>query len=167
MPDIRSISSEHLVLRVFWMALAALLLTSVHHAYGAYIYDTPWRLHVVLVSGLAAAALIGSLRVLRRRSTDVAGEMAFWVFAVIVFVIPVAGIGVFEGGYNHAVKDALYFSGASLRVMYRLFPPPAYELPNDAFFEITGVQQLAVAVVTATTCTFLSGTGGASAEPFR
>ena len=130
------------------MALAALLLTSMHHAYGAYIYDTPWRLHVVLVSGLAAVALIGSLRVLRRRSADVVGEIASWVFAAIVFILPVAGIGVFEGGYNHAVKDALYFSGASLRVMYRLFPPPAYELPNDAFFEITGVQQLAVVVVT-------------------
>jgi hypothetical protein len=41
-----------------------------------------------------------------------------------------------------ALKDALYFGGSSPETMRRLFPPPAYELPNDVFFEVTGVLQL-------------------------
>jgi hypothetical protein len=32
--------------------------------------------------------------------------------------------------------------------MRRLFPQPAYELPNDVFFEVTGVQQLILGVLT-------------------
>ena len=71
-----------------------------------------------------------------------------WVFAVVVLVIPVALIGFFEGGYNHALKNALYLAGASAAVLRRLFPPPTYELPNDLFFEVTGVQQLVLAVAT-------------------
>jgi len=95
-----------------------------------------------------AAALAGSLLVFRRRPADVSGQIAFWVFSAVVFVIPIALIGFFEGGYNHLLKDALYFAGTSHAVMRRLFPPPTYELPNDVFFEVTGVQQLVLAVVT-------------------
>jgi hypothetical protein len=40
------------------------------------------------------------------------------------------------------LKNALYFGGASPDLMNYLFPPPAYELPSDAFFEISGVMQV-------------------------
>lgn len=136
------------VTMTMWSALAVLLLTTVHHVYGAYIYDTPWRHHMAIVAALTAAVLVGSLYVLRRRPGSAAGRIAFWVFAAVTFVIPVAMVGIYEGGYNHAVKDALYFAGASPGLMMRLFPPPTYELPNDAFFEITGVLQLVLAVIT-------------------
>lgn len=43
--------------RAFSAALAILLLTSLHHAYGAYVCHTPWRLHVVLVAALTASVL--------------------------------------------------------------------------------------------------------------
>lgn len=33
-------------------SIAVLLLTTVHHVYGAYIYDTPWRNHVAHVAGV-------------------------------------------------------------------------------------------------------------------
>jgi hypothetical protein len=33
--------------------------------------------------------------------------------------------------------------------MTRLFPPPTYELPNDAFFEITGILQVVPAALAA------------------
>jgi hypothetical protein len=33
--------------------------------------------------------------------------------------------------------------------LVRLFPPPKYELPNDAFFEITGVLQVVPAALAA------------------
>ncbi len=149
MSDTRLVSSERPVRRVLGMALAVLLLTSVHHVYGAFVYDTPWRLHVVLFAGLAAAALLGSLRVFQGRPAHRAGNIAFRVFAAVVLVVPVAAIGVFEGGYNHALKNALFFAGASPAVMRSLFPPPAYELPNDVFFEVTGVLQLVLGAATA------------------
>lgn len=130
-----------------WSALAVLLLTTVHHVYGAYIYNTPWRYHVAIVSTVTAVILFASLRVLRRRTAGVIGKIAFWTFAVVTLAIPVITIGIFEGGYNHAVKDVLDFTGASPELMQRLFPPPTYEMPNDAFFEITGVLQLVPAVM--------------------
>ena len=140
--------TERFMQRVAWWALAVLVLTGVHHAYGAAIYHTPWRLDVVFISALTAAAILGSLRAFRRRAADLSSRIAFWAFVAVVLAVPVAGIGAFEGGYNHALKNALYFSGASTTVMRRLFPPPAYELPDDVFFEFTGVLQLVLAVVT-------------------
>jgi hypothetical protein len=58
-------------------------------------------------------------------------------------------LGLFEGGYNHVLKDVLYFGGASPATMTRLSPPPTYEVPNHAFFESTGVLQLIGGAVTA------------------
>jgi hypothetical protein len=135
-------ASHQLMARVAWFALAVLLLTTVHHVYGAYVYDTPWRLHVGFVSGFAAAAILGALSVARRRRNDAFSDIAFWVFVVVTLVIPVLLIGLFEGGYNHVLKVALYFAGAPSPVMNRLFPPPTYERPDNLFFEITGVMQL-------------------------
>jgi peroxiredoxin len=148
MSTVTSTSSQTLVPRVTSYALTVLLLTTVHHVYGAYVYHTPWRLHVAFISGVAAAATIGSVLVLRRNVDDVADHVAFWVFVGVTLALPVAAIGLFEGAYNHVLKDALYSAGASTSLMMRMFPPPAYELPNDAFFEITGVMQVVPASVT-------------------
>lgn len=130
-----------------WYALAVLLLTTVHHVYGAYIYNTPWRHHVAIVSILTTAILLVSRHVLQTRAGSVAGKIAFWVFAVVAFAIPVITIGIFEGGYNHALKDVLYFTGASTMRLHQLFPPPTYEMPNNALFEISGVLQLVPAIM--------------------
>ena len=147
--EFRPISFDRLSRRVGGMALGVLLLTSVHHAYGAWIYDTPWRLHVVLFAGLAAAALLASRLVFRRNPDAVSGRIAFWLFAAVVLGFPIAVIGLFEGGYNHLVKDILHFAGAAPAVMSRFFPPPTYELPNELFFEATGVLQLVLGALTA------------------
>jgi hypothetical protein len=105
--------------------------------------------HAAPVSGLATAIAFGALRVLRKRPNETAGRIAAWVFTVDTLVIHIAGYGLFEGGYNHVLKDLLYFGGASPELMHRLFPPPAYELPNDVFFEVTGVLQVVPAVIAA------------------
>jgi hypothetical protein len=122
--------------------------TTVHHVYGAYIYNTPWRLHAAVISALATALIAVSLRLLRRRSNDGIGVVASWTFMTITFLVPFLGFGVFEGVYNHALKIALYFAHTSPVLMARLFPPPTYEMPNDAFFEITGVMQVIPGFVT-------------------
>lgn len=134
--------------RALGPALATLLLTGVHHAYGAGIYHTPWRLHAAIVAGLAAIALWGMTLVHRSRPAGPARTAAV-AFCVVDFLIPVAGVGLFEGGYNHVLKNLLYFGGAAAPLMSRLFPPPAYELPNDLFFEVTGCMQLVVGVFAA------------------
>ena len=130
-------------------ATAVLLLTTVHHLYGARVYRTPWRRHAAIVSTLATAVIGGSLILLRRNGTATTGKLAFWVFTGANLAFPVVGFGLFEGGYNHLAKDLLYFSGTSPTVMRRLFPPPRYEMPDNLFFEVTGVLQVVPAAVTA------------------
>lgn len=134
--------------KALWWGLSVLLLTTVHHVYGAFVYNTPWRNHVAIVSTLTGAVILGSHYLIQRKTGSVAArKIAFWIFAVVTLTIPVVIIGLFEGGYNHVVKDTLYFTGASPGVMRQFFPPPTYEMPNDALFEISGVLQLVPAVI--------------------
>lgn len=140
-------TSSQALSRAFHSALLILLVTSVHHAYGAYVYHTPWRLHVILISALTMAALWVAVRLIRNQPAGPARTAAKVVFCLIVALVPVLGIGFFEGGYNHLLKNVLYFSGASPQLMAHLFPPPAYELPNDVIFEASGVTQFIVGVM--------------------
>src|SRR5215207_659574 len=98
-------------------AMAVLLLTSVHHAYGAYVYATPWRYHVLLITGAAALVILGALAALRARPAGLPGALSRWLLALTALVVPVLLFGVFEGFYNHVLKDVLYFSGASAEQM--------------------------------------------------
>jgi hypothetical protein len=123
------------------------VLTSIHHAYGAYIYTSPWRLHVVALAAAAATAIAASALVFRKREASSAGTIAFLILCAVTLAVPFGMIGFFEGGYNHVLKDLLYFAGAPREQMQRLFPGPAYEMPDSAFFELTGVAQLLPAVV--------------------
>jgi hypothetical protein len=122
-----------------------MMLTSAHHLYGAAIYDTPWRRHVVLPSILTILVVAGSLVVFCTRPDSRAGRLALWTAVAVTALFPIALIGVYEGVYNHALKDLLYFAGASETLLTRLFPPPMYEMPNDWLFEVSGVLQAVVA----------------------
>jgi hypothetical protein len=147
MPETTSLSSQQRLSEVTRYAYGILLLTSVHHAYGAYIYATPWRLHVVALSLAAAAAIGVAAGVVRTHQAGVAGTIAFWILCAVTLAFPFGMIGFFEGGYNHVLKDVLYFGGVSRDVMRTLFPAPVYEMPNSVFFELTGVAQMVPAVV--------------------
>jgi ABC-type uncharacterized transport system permease subunit len=122
-------------------ASAVLLLTSIHHAYGAYVYNTPWRYHAVLVAGVTAPLIFGALAVMRSHRSGLLRMSAQGLFVVGTLGVAVLMIGTFEGLYNHVVKNLLYFGGASPALMMRLFPAPTYEMPNDVLFEVTGVLQ--------------------------
>ena len=127
--------------------VVVLLLTSVHHAYGAYVYDTPWRYHAVFVAAITTVLIFGTLAVMRSRRTGLVHTLAQGLFVLVILGVSVLTIGVFEGLYNHVVKNLLYFGGASPTLMMRLFPPPTYEMPNDVFFEVTGILQVLPAVL--------------------
>lgn len=125
------------------------VLTTIHHVYGAIRYDTPWRLHAAAIAALAVVAMLLALRVSRAEPMSASGRAAWWAFWVVDAVIFVLLFGVFEGFYNHVLKDALYLAGTRMATMRALFPPPMYEMPNDWFFEVTGVLQTLPAVATA------------------
>jgi hypothetical protein len=146
MPSLINDRSLEVTNRATRNALAALVLTSIHHAYGAYIYDTPWRLHVVYIAACAAAAIVGPLAMVRLNPGRLIRRVALSVAGVVILVVPVVLIGLVEGVYNHAIKIVLYAFGMPATTMHRLFPPPAYQLPNDFVFEATGVIQIVPAL---------------------
>ena len=89
-------------------SIGVLVLTTVHHLYGAAIYRTPWRHHVAVVAGAVAVILVITLAVARLRPGTVSGRAAGWMFVIVAAVYAVGVIGMFEGGYNHVVKDLMY-----------------------------------------------------------
>jgi hypothetical protein len=139
---------NHHEIRALWWTIASVSLTTVHHLYGAIIYQTPWRDHAAIVAVVTVLVSAGLLRVHRSLASERAGKIAFWMFVILTLLIAVVGIGLFEGGYNHTLKNLLYFTTGDVALMEKLFPPPTYEMPNDAFFEITGVLQLPLGLVT-------------------
>lgn len=121
--------------RFLFYCNALMLLTSIHHVLGAYIYDTPWRLHILAFS--IPVILLNIILNLKFR----ANKIAVYLLLAINFIITISLIGLFEGGYNHLVKNILFFSGTPAEVMVRLFPPPTYVMPGNFIFEFTGVLQ--------------------------
>lgn len=148
-------------------AASTLALFAAHHAYGALRYRTLWRMHGAAVAVLFALPLYAAFSIERRR------RLAGWVLVALAYVGPVVAIGVFEGLYNHLTKNLLFFGGASPALLVDLFPPPTYEMPDDAWFEISGVLQIVPAFFTARAglrwlrargCSAPRATSGASAR---
>lgn len=125
---------------------AILVLTILHHFYGAIIYSTPWRAHVVFFAGPVLLILGAAWLINRASKAGIARTLSKWIFFLASATVAVGLIGLFEGGYNHVLKDVLYFGGASAETLSMLFPQPTYEMPDDALFEITGVAQFFIAV---------------------
>lgn len=128
-------------------ALATLALTAAHHAYGGVRYDTPWRLHGAFVAVLLGAPLLVASSLYRRNRGTRLGRAAGWILAALVLLFPVLIVGGFEGFYNHLVKNVMFLAGAPLGLLQAMFPPPTYELPNDAWFEVSGVLQVVPAAL--------------------
>lgn len=120
-------------------ALFILLLTSVHHVWGAYVFDTPWRLHTVFVSIPVAAAIVGLLYLAGVGNSRNA-RLARWIAIAVIAAFPIIAIGFYEGGYNHVLKNVLFFLGGE-GAARATFSSSMYEMPSDIFFEATGVLQ--------------------------
>ena len=121
----------------FWSILL-MAMTSVHHVYGAYIYHTPWRMHVLLISIPVIIITWILYQVIKRGG----GYRAiFWLYWMVTLIPSLGMIGLFEGIYNHVLKNILYFTGSSHATLDNLFQPGIYEMPNDFLFEFTGILQ--------------------------
>ncbi|WP_242346049.1 hypothetical protein [Anaeromyxobacter terrae] len=130
-------------------ALATLGLTAAHHVYGGVRYGTPWRHHAAFLALGVGSTLVAAFVAYRRRPDSPLGRAAALAFAGIALVFPVLLIGGFEGLYNHVLKNALFLGGAPRDLLLAMFPPPKYELPNDAWFELSGVLQVVPAAFAA------------------
>lgn len=130
--------------RLAFTALALLALTAVHHAYGAYVFDTIWRLHILIPASVVAIAIMAGLR-LARAEHAVYATGGRWLTAAAALIFPIVLIGVWEGGYNHLIKNLVYFS-AGADFARTVFPAPTYEMPGDVFFEVSGVAQFGLAL---------------------
>jgi hypothetical protein len=122
-----------------------MMLTSVHHIYGAIEYKTPWRLHVLMLSVPVIVATLYLNRLLTDKEASVKSYW-FWIYWTIVLLCSITYIGIFEGLYNHILKNVLYFGGLSKYWMNVLFPSHIYEMPDDITFEVTGIMQGLVTV---------------------
>lgn len=60
-------------------------------------------------------------------------------FSAVIFQ---AGFIIFECIYSHVLKNVLFFSGIPKYILETLYPPPAYHLPDNMLFELTGLMQL-------------------------
>ena len=140
------LSANDSMTRALRPSLWLLALTSVHHAYGALAFHTPWRWHVAPVAVVTAVALMLAAS-LGRRTEGRAARTATAAFALLDLLLPGVGIGLFEGLYNHVLKNVLFFGGATTRTMNMLFPPPTYEWPHDVVFEATGIAQGALGLL--------------------
>ena len=149
MSDRSETALHHAEGRALRWALALVALTSLHHVYGAVIYHTPPRYHAAAIAGLAVAGMAAALRASRAAGDDRRNAASWWTFWGVNAVVFALLFGLFEGAYNHLLKNILFLGGLPLHQMRVLFPAPIYEMPNDVFFEITGVLQVLPAALDA------------------
>lgn len=123
-----------------------MVLTIIHHLYGATIYDAPFRLHVVYFAIPVIVLLLLAYGIYRRYAGTLPGNISLAAFLLTAVIVPVILIGVYEGGYNHLVKNIAYFSGAPPETMARLYPSDLYEMPDDFWFEFSGILQFVAGI---------------------
>ena len=128
-------------------AAAQLILTSAHHLYGAWRFDTPWRAHVAHIAVWLAIVLGVALLTSLRASSPAVRRNAVTVFAVVSITACLGWLGLFEGGYNHGLKSLLGVAGVTGPTFELFFPPGIYEPPGDLLFEVSGVLQLPVGLL--------------------
>ena len=126
--------------KVALYGISLMIMTSLHHAYGAWLYGTPWRLQILAFS--LPVIILNWIYVKQTRYS----KALYYLFCTANLVLSIWFIGLYEGVYNHLFKNLLFFAGVNGQTMASLFPPPMYEMPNDFLFELTGVLQAFIVV---------------------
>lgn len=127
-------------------SVATMVLTLIHHFYGAMIYNDKFRLHVAVYAIPVIIILLLAYLGFRRSRSSTGRKIFLTILLVVSAIFPVIAIGFYEGGYNHVVKNILYFTGVSTDTLDRLYPS-IYKLPDDFIFEFTGIAQLVTGLV--------------------
>ena len=128
--------------RLALWTIALVTFSSIHHIYGGAIYATSWR--IIMPMFFFISMLVLTL-VLQYQAIIRPSRILLITYTLLCLIVWVIGVGVFEGGYNHVLKNVLYYSRASMDLMVKMFPPEFggakfYEsAPNDFLFEATGI----------------------------
>lgn len=142
--SIRTAAAAPYVSAALW-SLAVLLMTAIHHVYGAALYQTPSRLHIVFVAIPVAMLIIFTLWWAWRRAGTRDGNAALAVALVAILGFVVAAIGLYEGGYNHLLSNLIAFLHGPEAVA-SVYGVGLHEVPNDVLFEATGIGQFVLAL---------------------
>ena len=133
------------VAKVSLYSNALMIVTSIHHVYGAVVYNTPWRLHILMVSiPVLIFTLVVSHFLIKREFPG--KNLLLLFFWTIILIFSVVLIGGYEGVYNHALKNVFFFSETSETILDKMFPSSMYVMPDDFLFELTGVLQAVIFV---------------------
>lgn len=127
--------------KIYQSSISIMFLTLIHHAYGAFIYEDPFRLHVAYAAIPVILILLLTFRIVQGKSSALIRQFAFAVFMLASVSMTISVIGLYEGGYNHLLKNLLFFGGTSQATLDLLYPPAVYEMPSSYFFEVTGIFQ--------------------------
>ena len=125
-------------------ALGVLVMTSIHHAYGAIVFDTPYRWHIIFISIPVALVILAAAPVARGGGSAMISRVASWLYLGLVALFVIAAIGIYEGGYNHLIPNIQYVLGVEHPLREDL-----YKAPDDLFFQLTGIAQFVLAMLTA------------------
>ena len=124
--------------------LGVLAMTAIHHVYGAVLFATPWRLHIVFISVPVALAILAAVPLGRASPDGLLSSAASWVYLALGGVFAIGAIGVYEGGYNHLLPNLQHVLGVEHTLREGLYVPP-----DDLVFQLTGVAQFVIAVIAA------------------
>ena len=133
--------SKKLIVFAVVGGIIAGIISSVHHWYGAIVYETPWRAGVAYWIMGSVLVVYSLLFIYWKNLDNVVGRISIWLFFFSAVVFQ-AGFVTFECVYSHVLKNILFFAGTPDFLLYKLYPSPAYHLPDNVFFEITGNLQL-------------------------
>jgi hypothetical protein len=147
MQNVPPTESSRYITKAGATSIALLILTALHHFYGGMVFGSAFRLHVAMFSVAATLALLAALLLHRSARKSIFGSILFWSLALFV-AVPAGLVGMAEGGYDHVLRDILYFSNASSQLMLKLFPSSyGFAPPRNAPFEITGALQFFVGLL--------------------
>lgn len=130
-------------------AVAVMAVFIAHHLYGAAIYTAAFRKHAALVGAPVTLAIALSAYLAIKLGSKAGRALARRVAYALILVFPVLLVGVFEGLYNHVLKNVIFFTGLYAELSPMLYPGGAYERPGDWLFEVSGVLQFVLAVIAA------------------
>lgn len=121
--------------------IAVVLLSTIHHIYGGFQYDTSWRIIMPIFFFLPMLFITLYLQGIILKYKNM---VLLVLFTLLVSIGWIGILSIGEGGYNHVLKNILYFGGASEELLHKMFPPEfgstkLYEKPNNVFFEISGI----------------------------
>ena len=103
----RGASKSSIIKAVISVTIAGLI-SGAHHIYGAFVYETPWRLVVSLWIPAFVLLILAMLFLMHRYAYRTVASVAAWIvlFGGVIFQ---AGFTTFESVYSHVLKNILFF----------------------------------------------------------